>query len=237
MKEIRLYKSSIKNWPREDRPRERLFKNGEHTLSDSELLAVILGTGTRGKTAVDLARALLRKFADFRNMSHTDMSQWKGFKGLGQAKIAKIKAALEISRRCAESKTRRFRPKIRSSHDAAKMLMPRMRDLKKEVFKILMLNSQNRLIDAAEIEQGTVNQANPIIREAFQKALENFSAFIICAHNHPSGDPAPSPEDKEFTRSLIQSGKILSIELLDHIIIGDSEYFSFADEGLMEDAG
>ncbi|MFH1678551.1 MAG: DNA repair protein RadC [Candidatus Omnitrophota bacterium] len=223
----------IKYWPEADRPREKLFKLGEHNLSDSELLAILLRSGVKGQNAIDLARGILQKFKTFRNMSHTDLSHWKEFKGLGIAKIAQIKAAIEIGRRFMENQAKDVRPKIKSSGDAAEILMPRMRDLKKEVFKILLLNSRNRIIDIIEIEEGTVNQANPIIREIFQKALQNFAAFLICVHNHPGGDPKPSQEDKVFTQELAQAARALQIKVLDHIIIGDNNYFSFLDEGLM----
>ncbi|MDD5432662.1 MAG: DNA repair protein RadC [Candidatus Omnitrophica bacterium] len=220
----------INNWPQEDQPREKLIKNGEHTLSNSELLAIILRTGSKGQSAIDIARKILDKFKNFRNMSHTDLSHWKEFKGLGRAKLAQIKASLEIGRRFREEETKDNRQKITSAKDVAKILTPRMRDLKKEVFKILLLNSQNQIIDIVEIESGSVNQAYPIIREVFQKALQEFSAFIICAHNHPSGNPLPSPEDEKFTQEMIQAGKILQIETLDHIIIGDNCYFSFSEK-------
>jgi DNA repair protein RadC len=111
--------------------------------------------------------------------------------------------------------------------------MPRLRDLKKEVFKLILLNSRNHVIDIVEITQGTVNQANPLMREIFQKALENFSVGIICAHNHPSGDCQPSQEDKLFTKELIAAGKVLQIKILDHLIIGDNKYYSFADAGFI----
>jgi len=115
----------------------------------------------------------------------------------------------------------------------ADILMSRMRDLKKEIFKVLLLNSQNKIIDVIEVEEGTVNQANPIIREIFQKALQNFTTYIICVHNHPSGNSQPSNEDEVFTQQLVEAGEILQIKVLDHIIIGDNNYFSFADGGLM----
>ena len=110
-------------------------------------------------------------------------------------------------------------------------MIQRMRDLKKEVFKVLLLNSQNKIIDIAEAAEGTVNHADPIIREIFQKAIENFAASLICIHNHPSGDPQPSREDEEFTRKLVQAGSVLQIKVLDHIIIGDGVYYSFSDKG------
>lgn len=223
----------INDWPQQDRPRERLLKNGEHALSNSELLAIILRTGIKGQSAIDLARRILRKFKTFRNMSHTDLSQWRDFKGIGAAKISQIKAAIEIGRRLGEERIEENRPQIKSPEDIIDILMPRMRDLKKEVFKVLFLNPKNRIIDITDAEEGTVNQANPIIREIFQNALQHFAAFIICVHNHPSGDPRPSQEDKKFTQELVRIGQILLIKCLDHIIIGGDDYFSFSDEGLI----
>ena len=224
----------INNWPKEDRPREKLLRNGEHTLSDSELLAIILGKGVRGQSCLDLARKILERFKGFRNMGKADLGRWKELKGLGEAKISQIKAAIEIARRFSEERIREKRPKIKSSEDIVKILMPRMQDLKKEVFKVLLLNSQNRIIDIVEIEEGTVDQAKPIIREVFQKALQESASFIICVHNHPSGSPKPSPEDREFTQALVAAGEALLIKCLDHIIIGNGSYFSFCDEGIIK---
>jgi len=227
------HKTGIVSWPEEDRPRERLLKFGEHTLTNTELLAILLRTGIKGESAVDLGRKIMQKFRTFRNMSHTDISQWKEFKGLGKAKLCQIKAALEIGRRFGEEKTKEKKIKIISSRDAVNSLMNRMRDLKKEVFKVLLLDGQNRLIDIAEIEEGSVSQANPIIREIMCKALQHFAAAMVCVHNHPSGNPNPSPEDKDFTQELISAGKVVQIKVLDHIIIGDNQYFSFADKGIL----
>lgn len=223
----------IKNWPKDDRPREKLLKFGEHTLTDAELLAILLRSGVKGNSAVDLGRKLMMRFKTFRNMSHTDISQWKEFKGLGDAKICQIKAALEIGRRFGEENVKENKIKIRSSKDAINLFMNRMRDLKKEVFKILLLDGQDKLIDIVEIEEGTVNQANPIIREIISKALQNFAVGIICVHNHPSGDSSPSQEDKDFTDELVSAGKIMQIKVLDHMIIGNNQYFSFMDEKLL----
>ncbi|MFA5145060.1 MAG: DNA repair protein RadC [Candidatus Omnitrophota bacterium] len=223
----------INNWPKEDRPREKLLENGEHTLSDSELLAIILRTGVKGESALDLARRILRKFKTFRKMGQADPHHWKELKGLGDAKLAQIKASIEIARRYQEEKLKESRPKVESSKDVVGILRPRMQDLKKEVFKVLFLNSQNRIIDIIEIEEGSVDQARPIIREVFQEALKQFASFLICVHNHPSGDPKPSEEDKEFTRALATAGDALLIKCLDHIIIGNGSYFSFCDEKLI----
>lgn len=224
---------SIRNWPEEDRPREKLLKNGEHTLGNSELLAILLRSGVKGQSAIDLARKILQRFKTFRNLSHANSSQWKEFKGLGIAKVAQIKAAIEIGRRFREDEVKENQPKIESSKDVVDILMPRMRDLKKEVFKIVLLNSQNRIIDIFDTGEGTVNKANPIIREIFQKALQNYATSLICAHNHPSGKTEPSKEDRDFTKELYQAGNIMQVKVLDHVIIGDNEYFSFADEGVV----
>ncbi|MBA7665403.1 hypothetical protein ES703_73473 [subsurface metagenome] len=162
-------------------------------------------------------------------MSHTDIRDWKEFKGIGKAKIAQIRAALEIGRRFREEVVRENKLRIRSSKTVAEILMPRMRDLKKEVFKILLLNSQKKVIDIVEITEGTVNHANPIIREIFQRAIQAFASSIVCVHNHPSGDVYPSREDRDFTTELCKAGQILQVKVLDHIIIGDNEYYSFTD--------
>ena len=225
--------SGIKSWPKDDRPREKLFKEGEHKLSNTELLAILIRSGVRGQSAIDLARKIQQKFKTFRNMSHTDIRDWKEFKGLGQAKIAQIKAAIEIGRRFREDEVKENQPKINSSKDAVDILMPRMRDLKKEIFKIVLLNSQNRVLDIIEAGEGTVNKANPIIREIFQKALQNYATSLICVHNHPSGKITPSREDRDFTKELSKAGKIMQVDVLDHVIIGDNEYYSFADEGTL----
>jgi len=233
MSKAKEYKNSIKNWPKDERPREKLLREGEHKLSNTELLGILLRSGVKGESAIDLARKILLKFKSFRNMSHTDIRDWEEFKGLGQAKIAQIKAAIEIGRRFKEEEVKDTRPKMKSAQDAVEIIMPRMRDLKKEVFKILLLNSRNRVVDIAEIIEGTVNQANPVVREIFQKAMQKYAVSIICVHNHPSGDSAPSIEDKSFTKDLSKAGEILNIKVLDYIIIGDNSYFSFADEAMI----
>ncbi len=233
MLQLNHYTKSICHWPHEDRPREKLFKYGEEHLSNSELLAILLRTGVKGQSAVELARKILIKFKTFRHMAHADPSEWSEFKGLGEAKIAQIKAALEIGRRFREIETKEERPQMKSSRDLVSILMPQMRDLKVEVFKTILLDSQNRLIEILEESRGTVNFTSPIIREIFQKALQKFATSIICVHNHPSGQIKPSDEDISFTRKLVDAGKTLGIPVLDHLIIGNDCYYSFADEGRM----
>ena len=226
-------KSGIKSWPEDDRPREKLLKKGAGALSNSELLAILLRTGVKGNSAIDLARKLLAKFGTFRNMSHSDDRDWKEFKGLGPAKIAQIKAALEIGRRFREDEVLGGKQKISAAKDVVDIIMPQMRDLKTEVFKVVYLNSNNKIIDIADAAYGTVNQAAPIVREIIHSALQKFAAAIICVHNHPSANIAPSAEDKKITGELAAAGKLMGIKMLDHIIIGDGSYFSFADEGII----
>jgi DNA repair protein RadC len=204
--------SSIREWSADDRPREKLLSQGEQSLSTTELLAILLRTGCKGTSAIDLSRQVLNRFGSLRNMSHTDARDWKAFKGLGAAKIAQIKAALELGRRFREEELREDCPQIKSSRDVIDILMPQMRDLKKEIFKVVFLNSQNRIIAIEDLAQGTVNHASPIIREIFHRALEHFAVAIICAHNHPSGNVTPSAEDRSFTQKLIESGHILGGE-------------------------
>lgn len=237
VKQKKVYERAIRNWPKDDRPREKLIQNGEHTLTNSELLAILLRTGVKGQSALDLARKILQRFKTFRNMSSADLSHWADFKGLGVAKITQIKAAIEIGRRFREDETREVRQKIKSSKDVFDILMPQMRDLKKETFEVVLLDSHNKIIEIHKATEGTVNQANPFVREIFQRALQHNAVSIVCVHNHPSGDITPSQNDKGFTKMLIDAGATLQIKVLDHIIIGDNNYYSFDDEGLIKSLG
>lgn len=225
--------AGIKNWPKDDRPREKLLKKGARNLSNSELLAILLRTGTSGASAIDIARKIVEKFGTFRNMIQTDPCDWKEFKGIGPAKIVHIQAALEIGRRFREDEASAGKRKIASAKDIVDIIMPQMRDLKTEVFKIVYLDSNNGIIDISDAATGTVNQAMPIIREIIHTALQKFAASIICAHNHPSGNPAPSGEDGAFTKELYRAGKMMQIKVLDHVIIGDNNFYSFADENML----
>lgn len=222
---------SIRNWPEEDRPREKLFKKGTRALSNSELLAILLRTGTNGTSAIDLARKVLNKFGTFRNMAHTDSRDWKEFKGLGSAKIAHIQAALEIGRRYRQDEVSIAKQKITSVKDVVDIVMPQMRDLKTELFKVVCLDSNNRVLDISDASCGTVNRAMPIVREIIHSVLQKFAVSIICVHNHPSGDPKPSKEDRDFTKELCFAGSVMQVKILDHLIIGDNQYYSFVDSG------
>lgn len=219
--------TGIKTWPEDDRPREKLLKRGAGALSNSELLAILLRTGTSGTSAIDLARKVLKKFGTFRNMAHTDVRDWKEFKGLGGAKIAHIQAALEIGRRFRQDESTEGKQKIASAKDVVDIVSPQLRDLKTEVFKVVYLDSNNRIIDIVDTAVGTVDKAFPIVREIIHAALQKFAKSIVCVHNHPSGETTPSEQDKEFTRQLCEAGKIMQVQVLDHIIIGDGRYYSF----------
>lgn len=221
------YPNSIANWPEDERPREKLFKSGEHTLSNTELLAILLRTGVKGNSAIDLARKILQKFKTFRNMSHTDIRDWKEFKGLGKAKIAQIRAALEIARRFNNQEEKSTNFKIESTTHVVGLFRSRMRDLKYEVFKVILCDAQNRILDTVEIAQGTPTGSYPVIREIISVALQKFASGLICMHNHPFGEAAPSKEDEIFTKELRDAGKLMDIKLLDHIIFGEDSYYSF----------
>jgi DNA repair protein RadC len=225
--------TGIKSWPADDRPREKLLKRGAGALSNTELLAILLRTGTQGTSAIDLARKILKKFSTFRNMAHTDVRDWKEFKGLGGAKIAHIQAALEIGRRYRQDDVSTGKQKIASAKDAVDIVMPQLRDLKTEVFKVVYLDSNNRIIDISDASVGTVDQAFPIVREIIHAALQKFAKSIVCVHNHPSANITPSTQDKKFTKELSDAGKLMEIKLVDHIIVGGDNYHSFADEGMM----
>jgi len=230
----KIYDRAIANWPEEDRPREKLLRYGAHTLSNAELLAILIRTGTKGYSAVDLGRELLRKFKTLRAISACDPAELREIKGLSTAKVAQIKAAVELGRRMM-SEERALEGPIRSSSDVADYLMPLLRDLKHEVFKIVLLDRRNSVLDVVNIDEGNVAQSNPSIRRIMLRAAQAYAAGLIAVHNHPSDDPTPSEQDRILTRDLVIAGQAMEIRVFDHLIIGDGRYFSFADEGLIEE--
>lgn len=230
----KLYKRAIVNWPEDDRPREKLLKHGAHTLSNAELLAILIRTGVKGSSAVDLGRELLRKFKTLRQMSGADVAEFREIKGLSTAKIAHIKAAVELGRRMM-SEERALDQSIRSSSDVADYLMPLLRDLKQEVFKVMLLDRGNSVLEVTDIDEGDVAKTQPSLRKIMLRAAQAYAAGLIAVHNHPSGDPTPSEQDKLLTRDLVVAGRAMEIRIFDHLIIGDGRYFSFADDGLLEE--
>jgi DNA repair protein RadC len=222
----------ITEWPEADRPREKLLGHGAESLSDAELLAIVLrtGDGTSGRTALDHARQLIKTFKNFRNLASVTTTELYNLKGVGPAKAAAVMAVMEISRRYA---TERFTQGTVFCHSKSVFahFHQRLRDRKKECFFILLLDSKNRAIKEERISEGTLTSSLVHPREAFAPAVRDSAASLILVHNHPSGDPAPSREDEEITRRLVEGGHLLGIGVLDHIIIGHGSYYSFADEG------
>ncbi|MBO1225443.1 MAG: DNA repair protein RadC [Candidatus Scalindua sediminis] len=234
MKKKKFYPKAICNWPEDDRPREKLLKYGEHTLSNAELLGILIRTGTSGKSAVDIARELFQKFKTLRAMSGIDIIEFRKISGLKDAKIAHIKAAIELGRRMMSEK-KAFEGTVKSSSNVANYLMPLMRDLKKEAFKVLLIDKRNSITNVIDMEIGSIDRVSPSIRDILQITLKYQTPAIIVAHNHPSGDTEPSDADKNLTRDLIVASSAMELRVFDHVIIGENQYFSFADEGLIEE--
>ncbi len=222
--------NKLKNWEINDRPQEKMYKNGPTSLSNAELLAIILRTGTRNNNILDITRSITSKYPSFRQISQVSTTLMDNVEGIGLAKQAQIIAVLEICKRFSEEEILNRNKQIKSSKDAFTLLSSRMRDLKKEIFEIILLDSENRVIKTKTITKGTTNKAYPIIKEVFHPAINHCASGIICAHNHPSGNPTPSKSDLSFTYELRKIATTLDINLLDHLIIGRNTYFSFKDE-------
>lgn len=225
-------RNAIADWPEDERPRERLISRGSHALTDAELLAILLRTGVRGKSAVQLGREILQRFGSLQEMMSAPLSAWEGIKGLGTAKLAQLLAALEVGRRVALPATRE-KATIKSTEQAAEYFKARLRGLADEHFRVIYLNRRGRLLDDALIAKGTVDKVHPPIRSIVARALQTNASALIAAHNHPSNAAQPSDTDKTLTRNLIAACHPLGIEVLEHIIVTDNDHFSFADTGLL----
>lgn len=229
---------TIKDWPEDERPREKLLKKGANSLSDGELLAIILrtGDGTTKQSAMDHARTLLSEFKSLRNLSSAGINEirkTKGIKGIGPAKVATILAAFEIGRRLSKEEFRSG-DTFRCSEDVFRHYHSTMRDKKKESFLAILLDSKNKVIKEVDISTGSLTASIVHPRELFNPAIKEFAAAMILIHNHPSGDPTPSREDIELTKRLRDAGELLGIKILDHIIIGDGSHISLAEMGYMK---
>jgi DNA repair protein RadC len=225
-----LREEAIKYWPRHERPRERLLKHGPQSLSDAELLAIFLRTGVSGRSAVDLARALLQRFQGLRGLFAADYRELRAIKGLGDAKIATLLATIELSKRYLREQLEQRRA-IRNPEDVYQLLAHSMRDLDHEVFTVFFLTSKNEILAIEELFRGTINTSAVHPREVVKRALQHGAAVLICAHNHPSGNPEPSPQDRMLTRELKEACRLMEIALLDHLVIGHNRYWSFAEHG------
>jgi DNA repair protein RadC len=223
---------AIKDWNAEDRPREKLLQRGSAALTDAELLAIFLRTGTPGKSAVDLARDLLHDFGSLKALLNADQQRFCQGNGLGDAKYAQLQAVMEMARR--HFKEILQRGSALSSPDITRAyLSARLRSYNYEVFACLFLDNQNRVIELDELFRGTLNSANVYPREVAKQALHHNAAAVIFAHNHPSGIAEPSQADKHITEKLQQALALFDIRVLDHFIIGDGQPYSFAENGLL----
>jgi DNA repair protein RadC len=226
--------SSIKSWPEDERPRERLIKYGEDKLSDASLLGILIGSGDHStrKNAVDLSRDLLSMFTDFNRIDQASIAELCKVKGIGPAKAAQIKAALEVGKRMSSQSSGK-KLKMTSSRCFVEHFAPFMKNLKKEIVKLVLLNPKLVVIKDMTISEGSLNASILHPREVMIPAIKESAASFAVLHNHPSGDPSPSQQDMEITHRLNKTGQIIGIKMVDHIIIGDNNFFSFSDEGLL----
>lgn len=224
---------SIKFLAEDDRPREKFLSKGKNSLSDSELLAIIMGSGNKDETAVELARKILASVNNnWNQLSLLSLRDLMKFKGIGSVKAISIVTALEIGRRRIDQQLPEKRV-ISSSNDAYLTLKNHLSDLRTEEFWAIFLNQSNRIVHFTQLTQGGINQSVVDVRVLFRTALDHFSTGIIIAHNHPSGNLKPSIDDLDITQKIKEAGNMLSIQLLDHLIITQNSYFSFSDEGLL----
>jgi DNA repair protein RadC len=224
-------KLSIKNWAEDDRPREKMLKHGISTLSNAELIAILFGTGTRNESAVELARKLLDTADNNINeLAKFNIKDLQKIKGIGEAKAISVMTALELGKRRKIEEVIE-RKKIQSSKDVADIFSSLLGDLPYEEFWILLLNRSNSIIDKIKISQGGISGTVTDVRIILKLALEHMASSIVLCHNHPSGNKLPSDADKQITQKLVQAGKLMDIAILDHIIVTENIYYSFADEG------
>lgn len=225
----------IKQWPEDERPREKMLKRGAATLSDAELLALIIRTGdtAAGKSAIDLGRELIGLFdGSLRELGSADLPELTAVKGMGTAKAAGVKAAFTLASRFQARKLEHLE-RFTSPRQVFDYFHFELRDCRKEYFLVLLLDGKNRIIRRVQVSEGSLNQSIVHPREVFKPAVRESAAALILVHNHPTGDPTPSQEDLAITRRLKEAGEIMGIRVLDHIIIGDGEYLSFVERGVL----
>jgi DNA repair protein RadC len=220
----------ITDWPVGERPRERLYAKGAEALADAELLALQLGTGTLGQTAVDLARALLARYGSLAGLAGRNVAELAGIRGVGRAKAVRLAAAFELTRRL-RSRGGDAKVTLGSPDQVFAHFGPLMEHLKKEVFRALLLDSQNGLLRDVVVSEGTLSASLVHPREVFKPAILESAAALILVHNHPSGDPTPSKEDLRLTRQLAECGRLLDLKVHDHVIIGHGRFVSLAQRG------
>lgn len=232
MKSKKVSEKWVRYWPESEQPRERLLHQGPEALSDAELVAIFLRVGVAGMNVVDLSRRLLAEFGGLRGMFRADDEALQRVKGLGPAKVATLRAIGELSQRLLREKVE-HESFIECSHDVVDLLAHKFRDSDQEVFSIVFLNTKHRVLRIEELFRGTIDAASVYPREVVKRALALSASAIVAVHNHPSGNPEPSREDQRLTHELRDASKLVDVVLLDHIIIGGNDYFSFAEKGLM----
>lgn len=225
------YHLTIHDFPLGERPRERLQYYGASALSNAELLAILLRVGTPGENVLTLSTRLLKEFNGLAGLDKAGFGDLAQVKGISTAKTAQLKAALELGRRLLISSPD-ARPQITSPADAANLLMLEMGSLEQENLRTILLDTKNRVLDTRNVYQGNVNSSIIRVAEIFREAVRANATAMIVAHNHPSGDPTPSPEDVQVTRSIVEGGRLLGIEVLDHLVIGRQCYVSLRERGL-----
>lgn len=220
---------TIRDWPVSARPRERLQQHGAEYLSDIELLAVIMGRGVKDEPVMAIAERLINEFGNLKTIANASVEELSHIKGIGLAKATQIKAALELGRRIDRQFETKGQPVIKTPEDVEKLLKGKLRDKKKEYFTLIMLDSRNHLIRDINISVGSLNASIVHPREVFKEAISASAAAVIFVHNHPSGDPSPSADDIKLTKRLIEVGKLVDIDVLDHIIIGEEKCLSLKE--------
>lgn len=224
--------TKIKDWPESERPRERLIKYGAESLSDAQLLAIILRTGGGGKGVLSFSMELIEKFKGFRNIDSASITDLSSMKGLGKAKIAQLKAAFELGKRLMRESLGN-NPLFASSRLVYAYFAPIFKNMKKEIFLCALLDAKNRLMREVKVSEGTLTNSPIHPREAFKEAIRESAAAVIFVHNHPSGDPEPSKDDIAVTEKLKATGEIIGITVLDHVIIGDGKFVSLKEKGVL----
>jgi DNA repair protein RadC len=228
----RDFSFTVRDLPRQERPRERLQKFGPEALSAQELLALIIGRGIPQKSVMSIAQELLVRFGNVRAISHATIEELSQIKGIGLAKAAQLKACFELGKREElEPELKNF--DIKDPESVVKAIRASIKDKAKEHFKLILLNPRNKIIGISTISIGTLNASLVHPREVFKDAIVHSAASVVLAHNHPSGDPEPSEDDLKITKKLVESGKILGIEVIDHIIIGKNNFCSYKERGLI----
>lgn len=225
------YHTTIKDLPSDERPRERLLHYGASALSNAELLGIILRVGAADVNAVQMGQHLLAAFGSLSGLVRAHPTEIESLRGLGPAKVAQVKAAMELGKRLLVESPEE-RPQVRSPADAANLVMSEMGLLEQEHLRVMLLDTKNRVLETPTVYKGSLNTSLIRVGELFREAIRTNCAALIVLHNHPSGDPTPSPEDVSVTKQIVEAGKLLDVEVLDHLVIGRQRFVSLKERGL-----